>query len=255
MLTSRQLKKVNGPYKAAIDIFAPKLSDSEKKILLAEMKEKTEIRSAMNEYLHYNVFEEIEDIPWIFTWGTMAISLVSRQDFEMVMPYTAVMILANKLREFFTEAFDDTEGATYVESNIMVMKPEFTKETAFHEAVHFLEGKKIINDSEEAIPVAATSLFMNEDLNDIIEECRKKSFIREFFSDHTYDEGNNLAKTTLEIRNKEGKKAAWDFLYQQSQIFKPSPFPYWCKALHLEEEYAIIYVAMSRLSSLCSGCF
>ena len=218
MLSDKQLKQLDYPYRKAIDIFARKLSDDEKKLLLTEMKQKTEIIPRWTEWLRHEMWDEVKEIPAITAALAVPFSLASRKSIRRVLPVAAAIAVGSKLYNLFSNLSDGAEGNFYTDSNTIVLRPYVTKETAFHEAIHFLEGKEIIQDTDEKISTAAEALFCGDTITNMNPEYNEEyQPIKYYCSDHDYDEGWKFAKTVLRLKRKRGEAVAWEFLYRTSQ--------------------------------------
>lgn len=218
MLDSKQAKRARHSYRRAIDIFARKMGDADRELLLEEMISKTQVLSPLQEYLKFSLSDDAEDFVKYVSAISVTFSLTSRIDIEKVLPVVAVLVGAKKAYEAIDALLDYGEGSTYDGSNDIIFRPYFTKETAFHEAIHFLEGKGIIQESGELMSVAATALFCNDSITNLGPTYHKEYHpVRYFFSNHDYEAGDVFAKTVLRIKRKRGESAAWEFLYRKSQ--------------------------------------
>jgi hypothetical protein len=198
------LNKIEPAYRDAIDKFGKKLSDYDKGILLKEMKSRTSF-SKLPKILGCDLIQTG------LGTGILAASGGNLASCAIGIPLSAYGVFG------LVKSIAAWNYPCYFPKpvhRIFLTHPD--RKSAFHEAVHFMDGKEIIknHDAIEGIAIAASMLYNGgEDyLNKLEEDMKKMNPIVGLFANSHY-RSIRVVNMISDIRNRMGTETAWDYLY------------------------------------------
>jgi len=215
-----QRRRMEVPYRKAIDVFGRELCEDEKIIVLKGMTDRTRIMSRWAHLVRYEAFDNLKDLGIASAALALPISLAPHVSLKGA--FAASVIAVAGLKAAMWSCENDSDGVYYRSRNTIVLRPGFSEDVAFHEAIHYLEGNGVMRDSGEYLAVAATALFSGWRLkNASASYCRQSQPFLYWLNEKDHERGLMLARRVIRMRSESGVEAAWDFLYRRS---KEGPF-------------------------------
>ena len=218
-------KIVSEVYRDTVDIFAKKLNDDDKKILLKKMESRTYFSCLPNAFIYSS--PALIGNALVFGMANSAIGVAFGAALLAVNTHTFYSTL--KRLENREGLFDNVFGSIYFKdidrmSCLFYGYYGIKRETVFHEAVHFLEKEGIIKRKEGPgregpMAMAAEMLYGGYSIERGTELMKAVSTgdRSRYRESGKYLKGCALGIEALKIRDAMGMTAAWDFLYDKSQ--------------------------------------
>jgi len=198
------LNKIEPAYKDAIRIFGKKLSEKGKADLLENMKGRT-FFSKWSKIIRYDLAQVGIGA------GIVAAGSGSLASCMLGIPLSAYGVFG------LTKSIASFNYSCYFPRPVhRVCLTYSDKESAFHEAVHFMDGEEIIknHDAVEGIAIAASMLYDGgeEFLKKLKEDIERMNPMAGLLVNSHY-KNMDIVNMISDIRNKTGTEAAWDYLY------------------------------------------
>ena len=202
------LNMIEPAYKDAIERFGRNLSDDEKRNILGHMQERTSF-SKLPKILQCDMIQAGLGA------GVLAAGSGNLASCVIGLPLSiyGALNLARSIASWNYPCYFPKPV-----HRIFLTHP--SKKAAFHEAVHFLEGVKVIkNDAAiEGIAIAASMLYDGGEryLEKLREDIKEMNFIAGLFANSHY-KSMGVVNMIEDARKRSGVDAAWDNLYFMSQ--------------------------------------